>query len=127
MEQFRVEDLFRHFKNFHSPIPDIISITKDQDLIWNDISDLKPLKHYAFGKIVLIGDAAHATTPNLGQGACMAIEDAVILASEMRKNSNYEDAFKNFEKRRLKRTHYIIKNSRLLGRIAHFDNALIAG
>ncbi|HLW18764.1 MAG TPA: FAD-dependent monooxygenase [Cyclobacteriaceae bacterium] len=126
MEQFRVKDLFRHFNNFHSPIPDIISITKDQDLIWSDISDLKPLKQYAFGRIVLIGDAAHATTPNLGQGACMAIEDAVILANEMGKKGNYEEAFKSYEKRRLKRTHNIIKKSRTLGRIAHIENALFA-
>ena len=122
MKPYGIAALFAQFKNFHTPIPKIISSTKDENLIWNDIMDLKPLKQYAFGKIVLIGDAAHATTPNLGQGACMAIEDAVILAREMNKNHNYTEAFKNYEKRRLKRTHYIIKTSRLMGRIAQIEN-----
>lgn len=54
--------------------------TRDEDLIWNDIIDLKPINRFAFNKILLIGDAAHATTPNIGQGAGQAIEDAIILS-----------------------------------------------
>ena len=52
-----------------------------------DIIDIKPIGQYAFNNIVLIGDAAHATTPNMGQGACQAIEDAVVLADELEKTA----------------------------------------
>jgi len=126
MRQYTVEDLQRHFGHYHAPIAQILAQTRDEDLIWNDIIDLKPLKNFAFGNMVLIGDAAHATTPNMGQGACQAIEDAVILADEMAKNSNPALAFRAFEQRRLKRTHYIVNNSRALGRVAQLNNPVLA-
>ncbi|MEO6231653.1 MAG: FAD-dependent monooxygenase, partial [Ferruginibacter sp.] len=83
MKQYTINDLQNHFKDFHKPVPDIIAATKNDALIWGDILDIAPIKKYAFENILLIGDAAHATTPNLGQGACQAIEDAVILAAEI--------------------------------------------
>ncbi|MBK8425212.1 MAG: FAD-dependent monooxygenase [Lewinellaceae bacterium] len=126
MRRYTVEDLQRHFGHYHAPVAQILAQTRDEDLIWNDIIDLKPLKNFAFGNIVLIGDAAHATTPNMGQGACQAIEDAVILADEMAKNSNPAVAFRAFEQRRLKRTHYIVNNSRALGRVAQLNNPVLA-
>lgn len=125
MKSFRVKDLQEHFKNYHAPIIDILFQTRDEDLLWNDIIDLDPVDKYAFGNMVLIGDAAHAATPNLGQGACQAIEDAVILADEWTKNTSIERAFRAFEQRRLKRTHYIIKTSRAIGRIAQMQNKVI--
>ncbi|HYI78870.1 MAG TPA: FAD-dependent monooxygenase, partial [Chryseolinea sp.] len=70
---YGITELSKHFGEFHSPIPEILQHTKDQQLIWNDIIDIKPLKRFAFERILLMGDAAHATTPNMGQGACMAI------------------------------------------------------
>lgn len=127
MKHFKVQDLQAVFADFHDPIPQILKHTKDEQLLWNDIIDFKPLKQYAFGRIVLIGDAAHATTPNMGQGACMAIEDAVVLAQEMSKNQDWELAFKNFERRRIGRTSYIVNNSWTLGKLAQTQNkALIS-
>ncbi|MBD0284999.1 MAG: FAD-dependent monooxygenase [Flavisolibacter sp.] len=125
MKAFTVKDLQDHFKDFHQPIPTILEQTKDEDLIWNDIIDLKPLHQYAFGAIVLIGDAAHATTPNIGQGACQAIEDAVILADELRKTEDVAKAFKQFEQRRLKRTHYIMNTSWKIGKVAQLENKML--
>jgi 2-polyprenyl-6-methoxyphenol hydroxylase-like FAD-dependent oxidoreductase len=126
LKSFKVRDLQNHFKDFHAPIPEILSATKDENLIWNDIIDLKPIDHYAFGNIVLIGDAAHATTPNMGQGACQAIEDAVILADELQKDSNIQKAFAQFEQRRLKRTHYIVNRSWTIGKVAQLQNKTLA-
>lgn len=65
MKQFKVADLQRHFKDFHKPIPMVLQQTEYENLIWNDIIDLKPIGQYAFDNVVLIGDAAHATTPNM--------------------------------------------------------------
>ncbi len=85
IKAFRVADLAAHFKDFHAPIPQILQETKDEHLLWNNINDLQPIHQFAFGNIVLIGDAGHATTPNMGQGACQAIEDAIVLADELSK------------------------------------------
>lgn len=128
MQQYRVADLSRIFGKFHDPIPAILAKTRDADLIWNDIIDLKPISRYAFGPVLLLGDAAHATTPNMGQGACQAIEDAIVLADELAKNKqDPEAAFRSFENRRLKRTHFIVNNSWTLGKIAQISQPWLVG
>ncbi|MCB0284739.1 MAG: FAD-dependent monooxygenase [Calditrichaeota bacterium] len=124
-QNYTIDDLREIFKNFHDPIQQILQQTKPENLIWNDINDIRPLDNFAFGNIVLIGDAAHATTPNLGQGACQAIEDAVILADEIQKNTDYRKAFVSFEKRRLKRTKFVIETSGRIGKIAQLSNPLM--
>lgn len=121
MRGAKVADLQRFFQKFHPSVKTILENTRDADLIWNDIIDLKPIGKFAFEHIVLIGDAAHATTPNMGQGACQAIEDAVILAEELGKNADPAAAFEAFEKRRLARTHFIVNNSWRLGKIAQLS------
>lgn len=123
---YTVEDLQRHFGHYHHPVSEILTRSRNATLLHNDIIDLKPIENYAFGNVVLIGDAAHATTPNMGQGACQAIEDAIILADELKKNPMPEVAFRAFEQRRLKRTHYIVNNSRTLGKIAQLSNPTLA-
>lgn len=121
-----VDDLKGDFQDFHAPVQEILSLTRNEDLLWNDIIDLKPIPQYAFGSTVLIGDAAHATTPNMGQGACQAIEDAVILAGEMAREADPIKAFRMYEKKRLSRTHWIVNNSWSLGKIAQIENAWLA-
>lgn len=124
---YGIAELMKHFEKFHSPIPDILRATRNDQLIWNDIIDIPPLKRFAFGNIVLLGDAAHATTPNLGQGACMAIEDAAILANTIGPSDSIEQAFKSFEKKRIKRTTTIVNNSWQLGKLAQLENWLLIG
>lgn len=125
-KNYKTKELLDIFRNFHTPIPAILKETKDENILWNDIVDLKPIKKYAYNNILLIGDAAHATTPNLGQGACQAIEDAVILADEMGKHEHYKEVFKSFEKRRLKRTHAIVNTSWSIGKVAQLENSYLA-
>jgi 2-polyprenyl-6-methoxyphenol hydroxylase-like FAD-dependent oxidoreductase len=125
-KNFQVKDLFNKFKTYHAPIPAILEETKDENLLWNDIIDLKPISRYAFNNILLIGDAAHATTPNLGQGACQAIEDAVVISGELSRNNDIKQAFKNFEAKRLERTHYVINTSYSIGKIAQIENKFLA-
>jgi 2-polyprenyl-6-methoxyphenol hydroxylase-like FAD-dependent oxidoreductase len=95
-------------------------------LIWNDIIDIEPIQKFAFDRIVLLGDAAHATTPNMGQGACLAIEDAVVLSNCVANSQSVENGFVNFENKRIGRTTTIVNQSWLLGRIAQWDNAILA-
>ncbi|WP_421830828.1 FAD-dependent monooxygenase [Larkinella sp.] len=126
MRTFRVNDLMTRFAGYHAPIPDVISRTPDGGLLWNDIIDLKPLPRFAFGNVLLLGDAAHATTPNMGQGACQAIEDGVVLADELERSGTVSDAFKRFEQRRLKRTHSIVEKSRRIGQVAQVQHPWLA-
>lgn len=122
--EFGLKELRKQFKNYHQIIPEILSLTAKKDLISNPIVDIKPISRYHFDRVLLIGDAAHATTPNMGQGACMAIEDVAVLQDELRKN-DWQMACKNFEKRRLKRTYYIIKTSRIAGKFAQVENQFL--
>lgn len=63
------------------------------------------------GRVVLIGDAAHGTTPHLGQGAGMAIEDSLVLADELARKASIADAFAGFQERRFDRCKYIVDAS----------------
>lgn len=121
-KNYTIDDLNLHFKDYHQPIPEILEETKNEDLIWNDIIDIKPLRNLAYGNILLIGDAGHATTPNMGQGACQALEDVAVLIDELQSKKTVEDSFIAFEKRRLKRTKYITDTSKFIGEVAQWDN-----
>lgn len=84
------------------------------------------------GRVVLIGDAVHASTPHLAQGAGMAIEDAMVLAEELDKAQSTEVAFKAFQDRRTERVEYIAKNSirigdMQMGKIPPFDPGQLTG
>jgi 2-polyprenyl-6-methoxyphenol hydroxylase-like FAD-dependent oxidoreductase len=122
MKNYNVENLLKQFAGYHHPVEAILKATKNENMIWADINDIKPINRYAFNNILLIGDAAHATTPNLGQGACQAVEDAVILAAEIKNNRGITTAFKKFEQRRLKRTHWIVNTSWCIGKIAQMEH-----
>lgn len=124
MKNYTVKDLLLEFKDFHFPIPQILERTRNEQLIWGDIIDLKPITKFAFGRVLLIGDAAHATTPNLGQGACMAIEDAATLANGLVKYPGVE-AFQKFQSHRISRTTGIVNQSWNIGRMAQLENPVL--
>jgi 2-polyprenyl-6-methoxyphenol hydroxylase-like FAD-dependent oxidoreductase len=121
-----IEDLRNIYAGFHDPVPSILKMTREEQLIHGDISDFKPITQYAFGNIVLIGDAAHATTPNLGQGACMAIEDAVVLANALVAQGEPVPAFRLFEKLRLERNTRVVNASWSLGKLSQVSNPVLA-
>ena len=71
------------FRGWADPAPELLAATPSGAVLRNDIVDRPPTPVWASGRAVLIGDAAHPTTPNLGQGGCMAIEDAAVLARRL--------------------------------------------
>ncbi|MGC5308052.1 FAD-dependent oxidoreductase [Micromonospora zamorensis] len=74
--------LRERFGDWHAPIPALLAATPSGVVLRNDIHHLAvPLPSYVRGRVALLGDAAHAMTPNLGQGAGQAIEDAVVLGA----------------------------------------------
>ncbi len=69
------------FADFHHPVQEVLAGTPRESLIWTDIVDLDPMLSFTRRNVALLGDAAHAVTPDLGQGAGLAIEDAAVLAA----------------------------------------------
>ena len=127
MAGFGKKQLVEIFGALHAPIAQLIERTDSNEVLWNDILDFPPVKRFAFERVLLLGDAAHATTPNLGQGACQAIEGAVILGKTLASNLDPGAAFVAFERRRLKRTTSIVNRSWQLGKVAQLANPLLAG
>jgi 2-polyprenyl-6-methoxyphenol hydroxylase-like FAD-dependent oxidoreductase len=92
---------------------------------------------YAFawgrGRVTLLGDVAHPSTPNLGQDACQAIEDAVVLArclkeaGERAASYGVPSALRRYEVLRRERTAWIVRRSRAVGRVGQIENPLLCG
>lgn len=86
-------------------------ITDDDAVVYKPLEVLFLTGDWHKGRVVLIGDAAHTTTPHLGQGAGMAIEDAIVLAEELDRARDCESAFRAFRARRFERCRYIVEAS----------------
>lgn len=128
LRAWRLPELRRHFAGFHAPIPALLELTTDDNLIWGDILDLPPLRRFDYGRVLLLGDAAHATTPNMGQGAGQAVEDAAMLARCLQEQpADAAAAFRLFDQRRRPRTTRIVEQSRRLGQVAQLHNPLLVG
>ncbi|NDK56066.1 FAD-dependent monooxygenase [Pontibacter fetidus] len=125
MRHMTPTQLAKHFTGVHAPVQLVLAATKPEELIWGDINDLKPLKKFVYNRIVLLGDAAHATTPNMGQGACQAIEDAVVLGQCLEQKPTIAEALASYEKRRLARTAKVVRLSRMLGWVSQWENPLL--
>ena len=115
-------NLFDLFKSYHSYIPQIIAATDDRDIFMSRLTDLKPISKWHIHNVCLIGDAAHATTPNLGQGACQAVEDAYALGQCIHSDASIEKDFEAFTQLRRKKAHFIVNRSRLMGRVSQLEN-----
>ena len=124
MKAIRIEDLRERFQHYHAPVAQVLEATQPEQLLWNDIVDVPPLERYAFGRILLMGDAAHATTPNMGQGACQAIEGAAVLLQEWQKtlNADTQTVFQRFEQRRLPRAKAVVERSWNIGKVAQITS-----
>jgi 2-polyprenyl-6-methoxyphenol hydroxylase-like FAD-dependent oxidoreductase len=117
-------NLLNLFQEFHTDILNIIETTPSNQIIFSEITDLTPIKKWYQDNLCLIGDAAHATTPNLGQGACQAIEDAYILGKCLEENHDMQEAFEAYNFRRIKKAHTIVNTSWQIGKLAEFDSDL---
>lgn len=115
------------FGDWHAPIPDLLDATPGSALIYNDIEDIEPLSTWIDDRVVLLGDAAHAMTPNMGQGACQAIEDAVVLASAVSTTITLSDALAAYEIQRLPHTRRVMLRSRMLGSMGQLSHPVLVG
>ena len=77
------------------------------------------------GKVTLLGDAAHPMTPNLGQGACQAIEDAVVLARCLGERGATAESLRSYERLRSDRVAMVVRRSRRVGMVGQVNNPAI--
>ncbi|GGM14319.1 FAD-dependent oxidoreductase [Streptomyces fumigatiscleroticus] len=109
----------RHrFATWHDPIPTLLTAATPETVLHHDLYELPPLPAYVKGRVALVGDAAHAMTPNLGQGACQALEDAVVLARAVRGDG----ALIAYDHQRRPRTQMIAARARRIGTIAQWSS-----
>ncbi|WP_191967894.1 FAD-dependent monooxygenase [Rhizosphaericola mali] len=119
---FNIEYKNTLVKKFPLLAQELVFSTPTQNVYMDEIKELELLEQWGNNSIVLIGDAAHSMTPNLGQGACQAIEDAFILGELIQKYSINYGINKLFHYRN-KKVKFIKNNSRKLGKISHWKNA----
>jgi len=118
----RKAEVLRLCHGWADPIPALIHDTPSAAILRNDIYDRPPLRRWGNGLVTLLGDAAHPTTPNLGQGACQAIEDAVTLAFCLSRAKSIPAGLLSYEDLRRGRTAKVIRDSRRVGRFLQARN-----
>ncbi|MFP3989895.1 FAD-dependent monooxygenase [Streptomyces sp. E11-3] len=129
-------ELQRRFGTWHHPVPDILEAVRPDHVLRHDVHYMRQaLPAYHRGRTVLLGDAAHAMPPSLGQGGNQAIEDAVVLAHHATPTADPGAALASYTRDRLPRTMDIVRKSARTGRMTTLTsapgvllrNALIAG
>ncbi|WP_033295932.1 FAD-dependent monooxygenase [Amycolatopsis jejuensis] len=110
-------EMHRRFGTWHEPIPALLDATRPEDVLHHDVYELvTPLPSYVSGRVAFLGDAAHAMQPNLGQGACQALEDAVVLANSLATN-DIDPALTHYDRVRRPRSQAIARAARQAGRM----------
>lgn len=114
----------RRFGDFHDPVPELIRTTAE--VIRLDIRHLAtPPPSYVAGRVALLGDAAHAMPPNLGQGGGMAIEDAVVLTHALAGNPDVDSALARYDAERRRRATAVAREAALLARMMIIANPVV--
>jgi len=117
-------ELQRAYEGWHAPIRRVLDATPVEAILRTDIHDRDPVPSWSRGRLTLLGDAAHPMTPNLGQGACQAVEDAVALADALEGAPSIEEALRAYEARRVPRTRRFVLESRRFGSVSHWRHPL---
>ncbi|MCB0209217.1 MAG: FAD-dependent monooxygenase [Anaerolineae bacterium] len=117
-------ELLDLFRDWFDPIPTLIGATPEESILRNDIVDRPPLSRWSEGRVTLLGDAAHAMTPNMGQGACQAIEDGVVLARCLKASPDIPFALELYQTKRLDRANKVVNTSYFIGNIGQLKNPL---
>jgi len=110
------DELLARFGKWHAPIPELVASLHDDEIVRTPIYDRPPAPRWGDGRVTLLGDSAHATTPTLGQGACLAIESAYVLAEGQRRGAKPAGGMDWYQRRRRPRTGRVIRLSWQIGR-----------
>jgi FAD-dependent urate hydroxylase len=106
-------ELKQHFQGWAEPVQTLIDRIDPHTVARPEIHDLKPIDRYVKGRVALLGDAAHATCPDLGQGGCQALEDSLVLANYLTTtNLGVEYALQRYQQERTERANAVVQKAR---------------
>ena len=123
----RKREVLEHLQGWYAPARTAVEATAESKILRTDLYDREPAKRWGQGRVTLLGDAAHPMTPHLGQGACQAIEDAVVLADSLRGAGSVVTALRSYQARRIGRTTEMVRRSRRVGRVMQWESPLLCG
>lgn len=124
----RAENIRRAFAGFGGVVPDILRGLGDpRDIHYDEYSDLR-MKRWSRGRVVLVGDSAHAVLPSAGTGASMAMESAAVLAEELCRtdSAHLASALERYESRRRSRVEKVQNQSRLVGKFMYTESGALS-
>jgi 2-polyprenyl-6-methoxyphenol hydroxylase-like FAD-dependent oxidoreductase len=116
------DDLSELFAGWYRPVLELIETTPPSSILKTGAFDRLPVRNWGDRRMTMLGDAIHPTTPNLGQGGCLAMEDAVVLARCFEKYGASEQALRGYERCRYQRTTMISRYSRYYGSVGQWEN-----
>jgi 2-polyprenyl-6-methoxyphenol hydroxylase-like FAD-dependent oxidoreductase len=111
LERFRLR-----FAEFGTPVPAYLAVLQSDEQLHFGAIEWVDLDEWHRGRVVLIGDAAHAGPPHMGEGGCMAMEDALVLAAVLRSEDSLESALEAYVRRRRPRADWVQSQSRAAAR-----------
>ncbi len=119
-----ISEVLRVFADWAPPIGSIIQATPETSVLRNHIYEHSTLQRWSFGRVTLLGDAAHPAVPTLGQGGCQAIEDAVVLGRCCAEHEDIDTALRQYQARRLARANSFVREAHMMGRLGLWQNPL---
>lgn len=112
------------FRGFADPIAELVATTEESRILKISARDRAPVRRWGEGRITLLGDAAHPMLTSLGQGACMAIEDAVVLGHCLGEGGEIADALRRYERARMPRTAAVVRATRFTSWYEQLSNPI---
>ncbi len=118
--------LKQYFSGWCPQVQRLIDSIDEQKTNRVEIHDIEPFTQFYKGRVVILGDAAHSTTPDIGQGGCQAMEDAVYLARALQINTlGLEDALKRYQNKRNERANELLLRARKRCDVTHMKDEQI--
>ncbi|WP_044180482.1 FAD-dependent urate hydroxylase HpxO [Phytobacter massiliensis] len=115
-------DLTRYFSGWAPPVQRLIAALNPQTTNRIEIHDIEPFDRLVRGRVALLGDAGHSTTPDIGQGGCAAMEDAVVLGECVKRHADIDEALRQYEAQRCDRVRDLVLKARKRCDITHGKN-----
>ncbi|MFV5484142.1 FAD-dependent urate hydroxylase HpxO [Acinetobacter baumannii] len=118
--------LKQYFVDWCQPVQQLIERLDPQKTNRVEIHDIEPFTQFYKGRVVILGDAAHSTTPDIGQGGCQAMEDAIYLARSLQINTlGLEDALRRYQNKRNERANELVLRARKRCDVTHMKDETV--
>ena len=115
-----------YFAGWCEPVQNLIDAIDESTTNRVEIHDIEPFAQFHRGRVVLVGDAAHSTTPDIGQGGCQAMEDAIYLARALQINTlGLEDALARYQNKRNERANELVLRARKRCDVTHMKDVAV--